>query len=493
MPRLLYYSTALLTGGCVMALEMVGFRLFAPYFGYSVYVTGSLISVILLAMSVGYLAGGWLADHRSTDRSLFACIFVAACLVALVAWASPQVLHRLQQWNLVRGTLVAAVVLLFLPMLLLSVTSPFLIKLLANHTTVGMTSGQIVALSTLGSIGGTLLATFWMLPSLGVRLSLLSLSGVLVLLATLGWVRQHRLGTVGLLGLSLCGLPPMKAPRPLPASGFTRLASIQSLYSQLDVYLDKTRQSVFVMPSRIFIHSEKPKKGLLSHSEQDAFSVAGLWLKNPKKFLLLGLGAGTTYQQLRHFYPDSTIVGVDLDPAMVRVGRAYFGLKTDKKTRVVLQDARRFLSQSHESFDVIAVNVTAGGAFVPFHLATQEAFVAMSKRLKPKGWVFMNVVDPGKERLITRCILKAMGQTFPHVYSVPFGGNSVVMGSRSPVPKVHLLQTKKHHAPLVRLAQRMQKEAQAYKPTSACPVWTDNRSTIESLTFQTLQSLRPKP
>jgi hypothetical protein len=45
--------TVTLTGAVLMGLEMVAFRLYAPYFGYSTYVWGSMISVVMLAMSCG--------------------------------------------------------------------------------------------------------------------------------------------------------------------------------------------------------------------------------------------------------------------------------------------------------------------------------------------------------------------------------------------------------------------------------------------------------
>ena len=61
--------TAILTGGIIMGLELVAFRLYAPYFGYSIYVWGSMISVVMVALSAGYVLGGWVADRSRTDRS----------------------------------------------------------------------------------------------------------------------------------------------------------------------------------------------------------------------------------------------------------------------------------------------------------------------------------------------------------------------------------------------------------------------------------------
>lgn len=491
MLRLLYYSTAFLTGACVMALEMVGFRLFAPYFGYSVYVTGSLISVILMAMSLGYLMGGWLADRSTTARQLFVCIFVGGLLTSGVAWVAPWLLHQLRMWSVVNGTLVGAVALFFFPMLTLSVSSPYLIKLLAKDSKVGMTAGQIVALSTVGSIFGTLLATFWMLPNLGVRFSLLTLSGTLILLAIVGWIRSTKFAALGLLAFGLLMLPSLNAPELLPSTVFKTLYQGQSLYSQLKVYYDKHKRSVFVMPSHRFIHSEKKDGSRFSKSEQDAFSVGALLSRTPRRVLFLGLGAGTSLLQLHHFFPTSKIVGVDIDPTMVWVGKRFFGLKKTKQTKLVIQDARRYLHQSNDMFDMIAINVTAGGPYIPFHLATKEAFSAMAKKLNPKGWLLMNVVDPSPKRHITRCIMKALRPSLPYTYWVPFGANTIVMGSREKLPTFATLwksDVPKKLNKLRSLTQTMLQKARPFQATQACPLWTDNRSTLEALTYITIQN-----
>ena len=59
MYRMHLYLIAGWSGFFVMALELLGGRLLAPYFGSSIYVWGAIITVFMLALSVGYLAGGY--------------------------------------------------------------------------------------------------------------------------------------------------------------------------------------------------------------------------------------------------------------------------------------------------------------------------------------------------------------------------------------------------------------------------------------------------
>src|SRR5882724_800758 len=62
--------TAMLAGAVMMSLELVAFRLYAPYFGYSIYVWGTMISVVMAALAVGYPLGGRLADRLREDLPL---------------------------------------------------------------------------------------------------------------------------------------------------------------------------------------------------------------------------------------------------------------------------------------------------------------------------------------------------------------------------------------------------------------------------------------
>ena len=64
-------------GFVIMALELLGGRVLAPYFGSSIYVWGSIITVFMLSLSLGYLIGGLHLDSRSPSLARFAALFVA--------------------------------------------------------------------------------------------------------------------------------------------------------------------------------------------------------------------------------------------------------------------------------------------------------------------------------------------------------------------------------------------------------------------------------
>src|SRR5207245_6097695 len=178
-----------------MALEIVGSRILAPYFGSSVYVWGSLISIFLAALSAGYYFGGVAADRWPRAGALALALAAAGVLILVLPLVSRSILETVTLWDLGprASPLLASVVLFVLPSLLLGMTSPFAIKLAAtNLATVGATAGVLYAISTAGSIAGTLLTAFVLIPAMGVRAILDTLGGTLLILAVLLALRAAR-------------------------------------------------------------------------------------------------------------------------------------------------------------------------------------------------------------------------------------------------------------------------------------------------------------
>lgn len=183
---LLIYGVAFLSGAVLLGLEIVASRVLAPYFGNSVYVWGSLISVFLLALSIGYWLGGLLADRRPSLETLAIVLASAAAFVLVLP------LVYLPVGRFVAGlgldfrlaVLVTSVLFFLVPSVLMGMVSPFAIKLSATGLDViGRTSGQVYAISTLGSITGALAVSFFLIQWLGTRAIVVVLGLVLLALA----------------------------------------------------------------------------------------------------------------------------------------------------------------------------------------------------------------------------------------------------------------------------------------------------------------------
>ncbi|MCP5330594.1 MAG: fused MFS/spermidine synthase [Pseudomonadales bacterium] len=156
--------SAFLNGFVIMTIELLGGRVLSPYFGTSVYVWGSIITIFMLSLSLGYLWGGRLSS-RTPDPRVYASFFGLSALLSLPViffseWTMTQVFLAIEDPRY--GSLIAATALYFLPICLMGMVSPYSIRLLVSseeHS--GRMAGLLYFVSTLGSALGTLLTSFY--------------------------------------------------------------------------------------------------------------------------------------------------------------------------------------------------------------------------------------------------------------------------------------------------------------------------------------------
>ena len=182
------YLLAFVGGFCIMSLELLGGRVLAPYFGSSIYVWGSIITIFMLSLSVGYLLGGRLSlHHPSLGR--FALIFLAAaaCLYPLVYFS-----EDIMTWIFERvvdpryGSLLASGVLFIVPTVIMGMISPYSVRMLVRSTThSGHVAGVLYFVSTLGSALGTLATSFYLVLWFEINTILTLLTTALLVMAAL--------------------------------------------------------------------------------------------------------------------------------------------------------------------------------------------------------------------------------------------------------------------------------------------------------------------
>src|SRR5579863_4536499 len=195
-----------------LALEMCASRLLAAYFGTSLFIWGNLIALILLYLTVGYFIGGRIADRHPSERVLCGITAIAALSITIVPFVSQSVL----QWSITGmaqlsvsifyGSLLGSILLFAIPVTLLGLVSPFAVRLVTKEVKQsGRTSGSLYAISTAGSILGAFLPVLWLIPTFGVRRTLL-IFGVLLFAASL-WGLRLRLRPAFALVLIALALP----------------------------------------------------------------------------------------------------------------------------------------------------------------------------------------------------------------------------------------------------------------------------------------------
>ena len=428
-----------------MTVELGAVRLMAPWFGTSAGVWTNVIGVILLALALGYLIGAGLAIRPRPLRSLGLVLLASAALTIwlpflaepVCGWFLPEGLSLHQAAGLWLWGSLAASLMLFMPSaVLLGCVGPLAVEVVqrGSGAHAGTAGGQVLCVSTLGSLAGTFATTHLFLPNLGIARTMqvaaaaLMLVGVLVLLASSRGA--GRLAPVLLLGLALPGAVfGAHIRQPTLAAGLEVLESAESPYQSLRVVEDGRWEEPFRMLQvneglDSFQSVWVPTPGLLGPGfYYDYFALPALWDRRAPgtwRTLVLGLGAGTAFRVLRGTAPAERpldLWGVEIDQEVVRLGRRYFDLEPDGEDVHVLagEDARTALRRLPGDFDLVCLDAYANQVEIPAHLCTAEFFGEITAHLAPGGWIAVNVGGFGPEDPV----LEAVGRTLASVLSAP--------------------------------------------------------------------------
>jgi MFS family permease len=171
-----------------MGIELLGGRILAPFFGSSVHIWGSIITVFMLSLSLGYLFGGKLST-RSASLSTYGTIFLFAAIALLPIALSSQWLMEaifLTIEDTRYGSLLASMALFFIPTVILGMLSPYSVRLLVtNSNESGQVAGKLYFISTLGSALGTITTSFYLVLWFDVNIIIFGFTTILACLGLL--------------------------------------------------------------------------------------------------------------------------------------------------------------------------------------------------------------------------------------------------------------------------------------------------------------------
>ncbi|HEX2223547.1 MAG TPA: fused MFS/spermidine synthase [Thermoanaerobaculia bacterium] len=432
--RLRFYWVVAACGAVVMALEILGSRLLAPHFGNSVYVWGSIISVFLAALSLGYVWGGRLADRHPRLPVLGRLITFGAVCQAVLLFLGPSLVENLARLtgSSAAGPLLASAVLFGPASVLLATVSPYAVRIAArDFDRLGATAGGLFALSSFGSLAGTLGCTFVLIPNLDLPqgLALLTaLTAATALVALAGEIRDEVPVAV------LAGLLILFA---IPGSSRSRASSSDLIYERVTPYQTlrvREREGLrFLESDRIL------QAGVRLSDGEPALPYVryapAVLLLNPEvdRLLALGLGGGTVGRYLQKRLPGLEVDYVDIDPVIPQVARRHLQFRDGPgtRTRVTVMDGRRFLRESTRSWDVIYCD-TYIGLSVPFHLTTVEFLDEVKRHLEPGGVFALNLAA-GLEDPFSRAMYRTVVDRFAsaYVFRVRGTGNALVMATEA--------------------------------------------------------------
>lgn len=186
--RFTTYLVAGWAGFYVMAIEILGARILAPYFGGSIYVWGAVITVFMLGLSIGYLIGGHLSTREATLLKLGTLLLFSVLATVPLLFSSSIILdlifHSLNEPKV--SVLLASFILFLLPAITLGTISPYCVRIVTDNVSrSGQVAGKLYFVSTLGSASGTLVTSFYLVILFGLDQILFGLSAITATLSTL--------------------------------------------------------------------------------------------------------------------------------------------------------------------------------------------------------------------------------------------------------------------------------------------------------------------
>ncbi len=420
---LMLLLTALVCGATVMVVEVLGSRVIGPFFGASLYVWTSLITVTLVALAAGYWGGGVLSDRSKNSIDwLYALIGLAGVFILLVPLVKNPVITLILPLGLRLGSLVSAGLLFGPALLLLGMVSPLIVRIAVRETaSIGRTVGLFSSVSTVGSFIGTVCTGFILIAYFNVDRIFIVVGGILLLLSVTYAVLYRRVWLFVPLLIVPFAVPEAGALKSRLLSNGTRVTRVfykDSFYGNMQVleYSFGTRHTRELVVDATIQGGIDVASGT-SVYEYPYFLQFVPRAINPKgkECLVIGLGAGVIPMWYERQGVRTDVV--DIDPLVFEVARRFFSFRTAGAS--IVEDARYYLSRPGKRYDYILLDVFNGDN-TPFHVLSKEALLAAKLRMAPGGVLGINMWGNLKgDSYMTASIVRTLKEVFRTVDIYP--------------------------------------------------------------------------
>ena len=496
------YFTVFVSGMTTLAAELSASRLIGNVFGTSNLVWAAIIGLMLLYLTLGYTLGGKQADKSPHAKNMYKVLAWGAFTLGIVPYIASPVLRAAAtafdglQVSIMMGAFAAVLVLFSVPITLLGMISPYAIRLSMDDTErAGKISGNIYAISTLGSFLGTYLPILVLIPSIGTTNTFLVFSLLLLFVALLGIYKSAGKGATLpylLMVVAIALLAIFNGGRGIKKTA-GQIYETESAYNYIEV-LQRGEETHLRLNDGQGVHSIYDPNNLDYDGPWSQFLVGPFFNTPPnkiddvKRIAVVGLAAGTFAQQATAVYGEIPIDGYEIDPKIIEVGNDYFGMDKLDNLNAYAEDGRWGLAHSPHLYDIIAVDAYRP-PYIPWHMTTLEFFEIAHARLSPTGVLTINVGRlPGDRRLIN-AMATTIAQTFPSVYvmDIPYTLNSIIYATKQPTNEdflyenfILLTENKDAHPLLVDAVQTTWIYRQSGYETST--IFTDDKAPIEWIT-----------
>jgi spermidine synthase len=422
--RILFFSLFFMSGFTIMVFELLGSLILAPYVGNSLLTWTSVIGVILFTLGIGYYVGGQLSH-----KNYLSLIFIATLVSFLyVVFFKEPILSFIQNLEGVSHIvkIILSSTLLFVPSsFCMALATPFLAKRsIETAPDIGERMGFLYTLSSFGSIVGTFMTGFMLIPFFGINTLLLGMACMYGFLA-LFFLQKKSIGLV-ILGITLLlayFFPVSYADTNLIFSQQTAYGLLQVKEVMVDNEQVRRLYSDNLVQSQIFV--DNPLKNLTS-TYSHYYQIADFLNPELQTTLMIGGGAYAYPQYFLAHNPTSTMDVVEINPEITDIAKKYFGLVDSDSDglHIYHQDGRVFLNETEKRYDAIYIDAFHGFS-IPTHLTTVEFVESLHDHLNEYGVVIVNIPGfiQGAESEFVRAEYKTYKEQFEYVDVYPVTHN----------------------------------------------------------------------
>lgn len=393
-----YFLLSFIEGGSVMAAELLGAKMLAPYFGSSLYVWASVLAITLGGLAAGYFAGGIISYKSKNALTLFYVLLLAAAFTVLMPFSSKLVLWMIGMHSLIPSVIVSSICILFPPVFMMGMVSPLIIRAITSDLEqAGKTAGAIYAISTVGGILATFGFGFYIIPNFGLTIPSIATGLVLGAIPLLVVLKHKQMGKA--LGFFLlCAWAISAASFKSFSSNVKLVYGSEGLLGQLMVldYPHYNKEQKVDGHSRwLFVNriSQTMYDSLADENNNEekyftyVYRISEYVDSFPKttKVLLLGLGGGSVAKKL--ISKGFSVDVCELDERIAMVAKKYFYLSD--KASITVDDARHYIRNCTKKYDIIIFD-TFRGEDTPNHVFTKESLQETKQLLNSGGIVFVN-------------------------------------------------------------------------------------------------------
>lgn len=444
MKKFKYEIIIFLLGSIYMILELVCSRVLAPYFGTSNLVWTSVIGIVLLSSSVGNYIGGIIADKSLNKKTIQLILTFTGITILAIALVQKPVINAVS--NLISdikiGAIISTILLFFIPSMTIGFLSPIIIKLrIADLSKIGKTSGVLYSVSTLGSIIGTFLGGFVLIPSFG-SVEILYILAICVFLILLFFDVKDKTSLIFASIMIVINIACLvffitsnNSNKVAVLNGNTSaVADFDTVYGRVNIYngtlsgddirillIDRGNESAS------FTDEGKQNDLVFEYTKYyDLMFKSNIEINNT---LMIG-GAGYSYPKYYiSNYSDKTMDVVEVDEKITEIAKEYFyldklyedfDLENNHRLNLITADGRSYLNSNSKKYDAILNDAFAGDTPATT-LTTKEAVQKIYNSLNENGLYLSNVISSldGNDSKFLKAEVATLKTVFKNVYIVP--------------------------------------------------------------------------